>query len=527
MSCKLASCAIALMVIGLFALPMYAQAVAPEIQTATELRPLDDPANPYLGQYQEWDIWTYEHFRPGMDGKAIMAELSGPAPELPKVQLAGFMQLGTDEEGQLHLWTYQKVDAEGFLVPAGPAGPKLPGLTTYAFASGPIERAVYDDWTMQVNAGVASKYPPIPAFIGEHVPLRLVFVPNGEFAVKGPLGLGNTAEFDMQASSQLASRERWYRYSAEGELLGTTGVVGMGWRDQSWMLLYWPELSAKIEEMEQQGLAPQFHGAAIGFAPPQYRSYSNEVDSLWDRERPFPQLTAQDIVECYDYTGQPVPVEDAWSGELTFENRVQQLDAPIVRLYYEAQLWSGYTTDGPSPYDGLSNGPVIAGSGYVSPVAAYPRKGGKYEFVEKPVVRALDAPGNPYAGMYSEWDRLCFEQNGQYVKKQTEILNSNWQARQKLVDDAKAAGKSLEQFKVEHPELAQGFPDENFEELGIVTLFGHVDDNGYLIPMSKTRMWPGSRSVSDYATDWVISATLQFDDETLQRFEDWKASLEQ
>ncbi|MCB1220783.1 MAG: hypothetical protein H7A35_05085 [Planctomycetales bacterium] len=506
-------------------IPVYAQA-APEVHPATELRPLDDPANPYLGQYQEWDIWTYEHFRPGMDGKAIMAELSGPAPELPKVQLAGFMQLGTDEEGQLHLWTYQKVDAEGFLVPAGPAGPKLPGLTTYAFASGPIEQAVYDDWTMQVNAGVASRYPPIPAFIGEHVPLCLVFVPNGEFAVKGPLGLGNTEKYDMQENSSMAARERWYRYSVDGELLGMTGVVGRGFYDNSWILLYWPELQSKIMEMDQEGLSASFRHGTVSFSPSNARHYSNEADALWDREKVFTRNAEAEVVECYDYYGQPISVEEAWSDFDDMPRVGQQIDAPIIKLYYDAQLSVGYTRSEASPFSGLSNGPVLAGDGYEPPVAAYPRKGGSYEFIEKPVVRALDAPGNPYAGMYSEWDRLCFENNGQYVKKQTEILNSNWQARQKLADDAKAAGKSLEQFKEEHPELAQGFPDENFEELGIVTLFGHVDDNGYLIPMAKTRMWPGSRSVIDYATDWVISATLQFDEETLKRFEDWKASQE-
>ena len=379
---------------------------------------------------------------------------------------------------------------------------------------------------MQVNAGVASKYPPIPAFIGEHAPLSLVFVPNGEFAVKGPLGLGNTEKYDPQESSRLAARERWYRYNAEGELLGMTGVVGRGFHDNSWILLYWPDLQSKIQEMDQRGLSASFRHGTVSFAPSNTRSYDNEADSLWDSDKPFARTTAEDVVECYDYHGQPIPVEEAWSDSDDLRRVGQQMDAPIIKLYYDAQLSVGYTSNEASSFSGQANGPVMVSPDYEPPVAAYPGRGGNYDFVEKPVVRALDAPGNPYLGMYSEWDRLCFEHCGEHAPRQMELLTSNRQARQQLVDDAKAAGKTLEQFRQEHPELASGYPSEGLEEEGILTLFGHVDDNGYLIPMAKTRMWPGSRSVSDYATDWVISATLQFDEETLRRFEDWKASLE-
>ena len=502
--------------------PVMAQGFIP----VEELKPLDDPNNPYAGQYAEWDIWAHEHFRPGMDAKAITADLTGEVPDAPRVLTVAFLQLAADAAGNLHLWTYQKVDGNGYLVPAATPHKEVDSQN-YAFASGPIERTVYDAWVLQVNAAVAIGYPPIPAFIGEHAPLSVVMVPNGEFAVKGPLGLGDTENFDMQASSRMASRERWYRYSAEGELLGQTGVVGRGWHDNSWMLLYCPELTAKLEEMRGQGLDPSFRYGTVSFVPSTSRTYSNEADALWDQGKPFPTKTAEDVVECYDYNGQPFDVNQAWSDGGDIRKRARQLDAPIVRAYYLAQLSVGHTSAEPSPFMGRANGPFIANADYRPPVAAYPRSGGQYDFTEKPVVRDLDAPGNPYAGQYSEWDRLCFEHAGEFAPARLEKLNTQRNAMNQLVEDAKQAGKTLEQFRQENPELATGFVSENFSDDGVVTLFCHVDANGYLIPMSRTRMWPGSRSASDQVTDWVISASLQFDAETMQRFEAWKAGLEQ
>lgn len=509
----------------ILALPITASAQMKATHTATELRPLDDPENPYRGQYREWDVWAYEHFRPGMDGEDIMAELPGVVPDLPKVRLASFLQLAADAEGQLHLWTYQKVDEDGFLVPAGLPGSPTPELRTFAFASGPIERETYEEWMLQVNAAAATRYPPIPAFIGENPPLQVAFVPNGEFAVKGPLGLGDTEEYDMQAASQLSARERWYRYSAEGELLGMTGVVGRGWRDQSWMLLYWPQLPQKIEEMKQQGLEAKYRGDLVAFAPSRSRSYTNEADMLWDRDRPFPENSAADIVECYDLTGNPVPAEEAWPDEPSFETSVKQLDAPILKTFYEAQLAVGYTTREPSPFAGQPNGPQLATDEYRPPVAAYPSRGGDTTFTEKLLVRELDSPGNPYAGQYSEWDRLCLESYGKVNQQEMKILNDEMRRKQRLVDEAKAEGMSLEEFKRNGPAIHYGVPTSTYRDAGVVTLFCYVDDDGYVIPMSRLHSWSGARTDGSQRTEWMISATVSMDEQQLQRFEDWKAEV--
>ena len=525
---------------GQFIAPGKAPERPPEV-LVTELRPLDDPDNPYVGQYEEWDIWAFEHFRPGMNAQAIMAELQPPEPKRSGVSLASPLYLWSDAAGQPVLWTAHRVDNDGFLLPyelssknfgredlrfGSGAGQPVREMAQ-AFASGLIERAQYDAWQLQYTARSASRYPPIPAFIGEQPPLRLVFVPNGEFAVKGHLGLGDIDNFDMQSSGDLASRERWYRYSADGELLGQTGVVGMGWRDASWMMLYWPGLPEKIEEMKEQSLAPQFRSGTVSFAPSTARIYTNEADALWDQDKPFPQTTAADVVECYDYQGQPIPVEQAWPASGYFEDRARQLDAPIVKIFYEAQLAVGYTADAPIPFAGLPNGPQLATADYRPPVVAYPARGGDYTFTEKLIVKPLDAPGNPYAGQYSEWDQLCYGHYGEHNKQYSRIFSEELDARQQLANDAKAAGQSLEEFKQANPGLNFGMDSELLEDAGIVTLFCYVDDNGYLIPMSLTRSWPGAATDMDYHTDWTISATLSMDEEQRARFAEWQSSQEQ
>jgi hypothetical protein len=515
------------------------QAERPPEVLATELRPLNDPENPYAGQYEEWDIWAYEHFRPGLNAQAIMAELQPPERDGSRVRLASPLYLWNDADGNPVLMIGQRVDNDGFLVPAqladqndgrqqrrfGSGAGQTVLEMAQAFASGPIELAQYDAWQLQITADAACKHAPIPAFIGEHPPVCIVFVPNGEFAVKGMLGLGDTEHYDMQASGDLAARERWYRYSPEGELLGMTGVVGMGWRDDSWMLLYWPDLPEKIEEMKAQGLTPKFRSGTVSFAPDTTRSYTSEADSLWDRDRPWPQTTAADVVECYDYLGQPYPVELAWPAEGRPENRAQQLDAPIVKTYYEAQLSVGYTTDAPSPHAGQANGPQLATADYFPPVVAYPAIGGDYSFTEKLIVKALDAPGNPYAGQYSEWDRLCYEHYGEHNEEYSQIFSEELDARQKLASDAKAQGQTLEEFKQANPGLNFGMESELMEDAGIVSMFCYVDDEGYLIPMSLTRSSPGGGLNKDYRTDWNISATISMDAQQRARYEEWQATL--
>lgn len=505
-----------------------AQPERPSEVLATELRPLDDPENPYAGQYEEWDIWAYEHFRPGMNAQAIMADMAGPVPNPSKVMVGGPLHLALDNAGELQLWTNHHVDSEGFLIPSG-RGEDITGRKArefpQAFASGPIEQAQNDEWQLQITARSACKYGPIPAFIGEQPPVRLVFVPNGEFAVKGMLGLGDTDNFDIQTSGDLAARERWYRYSPEGELLGMTGVVGMGWRDDSWILLYWPELPQKIAEMKKLDLVPQFKSGTVSFAPSTARTYSNEADFLWDTDKLHSQTTAADVVECYDYLGQPIPVEQAWPTDGRMEDRARQLDAPIVKMYYEAQLAVGYTTDTPSPYAGQASGPQIATADYSPPVVAYPSMGGDYTFTEKLIVKALDTPGNPYAGQYSEWDRLCLEHYGERDREHLRLLNEGRNANLQLVDNARVAGQSLEEFKQANPDYATGFPAELPENSGFVSLFCYVDDDGYVVPMSQLHSWTGARTDGTQRTDWNISATISMDEEQRARFTEWKAGL--
>jgi hypothetical protein len=106
----------------------------------------------------------------------------------------------------------------------------------------------------------------------------------------------------------------------------------------------------------------------------------------------------------------------------------------------------------------------------------------KPEDIKQPsvIVKPLDAPGNPYAGQYSEYDRWAVEHYNMYVTPENDYF---WQL-------------GLAQAQGFHP--SGGSPSDNPVDVsrGLSLIFTAVDDNGFVVPH-------GYRAPDDLPDDYV------------------------
>lgn len=226
-------------------------------------RPLDDPANPYKDQYEQFDYWIYDR----VSGKArgnykveVMAqiyEIDNPNPGLPEGWAGATCSM--DPAGYLlPLWLGMAQDEyqPSQRICDYPCSRGTLGQHLYDPSGGPrpqaelIRVSAPEDSFPPTNAGavrdllVAQQYPSIPVWIADSPPLAVLFVPNGEFLFYGDPGM-------HEATTPLQANAPVLRYNARGELLGRYTGLGENIGDIDWKSIYWPgvkELRARAEE---------------------------------------------------------------------------------------------------------------------------------------------------------------------------------------------------------------------------------------------------------------------------------------
>jgi hypothetical protein len=222
------------------------------------VRPLDDPANPWVGQYSALDRWAYAHFASPDRAEALLAapaadaappvlslavpvNASGwpiPLVEYERLKAAASDRVRSEDQGRTVLEYYQchkkgpydlSLDkyspTEYFYIAAGPADPALAAEAE----------------ALQVRSK-AERYPAIPAWLGEAPPLAAVFLPEAEILTCGELGERYQPDPPGQyyGSRDWQLGDPWRRYSASGELLETRQPAVTGSR--SWMQLWSPAI---------------------------------------------------------------------------------------------------------------------------------------------------------------------------------------------------------------------------------------------------------------------------------------------
>jgi hypothetical protein len=257
-----------------------------------ELRPLDDPLNPWRGQYEAWDRWALQHYggndperdehmRRQSDELQAAARLALKEGRVfNEFELMKPYEPGPDSSWRdLHVY----VDPQGFQIPMRAVwqrelstrslrpGQGEPPSRHYSYhAGGKMDSELlqaYDGAHAQMIAGAA---PRIPAWLAEAAPEHCVFMTDGRIAVE---------------SRDASGGRLWRLCSPEGELVWELPAAGLG----DWREFYGEELDRIRLNATARGQTASdwFAGTLLLLEEPGGR-----------------------IVGAYDYTGKPLPVSE-------------------------------------------------------------------------------------------------------------------------------------------------------------------------------------------------------------------------
>lgn len=238
------------------------------------MRDFADPANPYLGQYNEWDYWCLANAN-AMTNEDWTAWTEGSVPETRRM-----LSYGVDKDGfpvpllaQRQQQMEQQHDAA-----QQPESSCVVSFIVY----GDIPPAL-DLRMLQAEMQLKAQYaPPIPQWLAQQPPLWALILPTGEVVTAGELGTGR--DFDMNYTRQLKedlAPYSCYRYSPDGRLLGQTQP------DEQWYTMFWPEATATLSQYNPDDTIYWIENGYVIV-----RDYRN-----WN------------VTALFDYDGTPLPVD--------------------------------------------------------------------------------------------------------------------------------------------------------------------------------------------------------------------------
>jgi hypothetical protein len=286
------------------------------------VKPLDDPDNPYRGQYGPWDQWIMQQHgirNPREDAhmqeqsRRMTEEMRKAQEEGRKPQTSGMWRgyVPTLDDP----WTRfsMRVDEQGFVVPlllreeeqlkVRKAREQRPAPSIYLQdppapqfrieGGGIMPPEIAAPLLQEIKARGLREFPPEPpAWMKAAPPHTFMVMPNGEYVTNGALGSWkeNWQQEQMQPVEGGVKIDRasrgWYRYSADGELLGSVP-------EGSWLQLFNPNYASL-----------ELSGKSQGYDAYEYGGYL-----IWVKQGAPEAPLAGDggtIVAKWDYLGNPV-----------------------------------------------------------------------------------------------------------------------------------------------------------------------------------------------------------------------------
>jgi hypothetical protein len=477
---RLLHCWAALMLVMLTFMAVAWAAESPPTATAidgfsVEVRPLDDPANPYLGQYDDQDRWIVEHWRTAPAEDERQEYYSSYKPEQDLLPVRRHLTFGT-------------VDREGWLIPGAVSRQRVYSDLTVRdqanwghpkteseplavlWADGPLSKEAHDLLIRESRHHSAAGHPVIPAWLGEHLPLEAVFVPNGEILAYGELGLV-LPEDDERWRFRAPPGERWYRYSADGRLLSTHDVFDLN-GPSDWRAIYNPGVR-DLGGAAADGTTLTTIGLQGGFTA--------IAKPLTVSANPVFERPQYEILSAVDFLGNPVDLDAVQ------DPRIWRMGMQSAKKYlaetYAAQVELGLTDPhAQSPWVGTDEGPVLASGSWKPKVVATK---GQYPDEEGVLLRGIDDPENPYRGQYAAWDLWLLENVGRQDPKMNEYFNAQYQRLEQL--KAKKEGREPDPAIMEE----RGYPHDPANPWQQFTV--SVDAEGFPLPrmveVRRNREW--------------------------------------
>ncbi|MCC7476982.1 hypothetical protein IT575_00870 [bacterium] len=482
------------------------------------LKSLDDPANPYRDEYSPFDRWAHQHqIYPSRDELSAFSGTRSPEGQA--------IRSSYPEGYELY---HCQTDAQGFQIPytrmmtrfeRNVEGEQLGDVLLkgwFGFYDSEAQREEYASRAQFYAGGVApaelltqreellwekraALYPPVPVWLGQNPPLYSIFVPHGEILCYGPLGLEVTGIPGRSGGQNYVyllepCGELWYRYSADGKLLGKYDL-GSYSIYPDWRVIYWPGagevLGGFINQRTAQTNRQRYqHSNSYGYAAIlDYGEQGHGYQADGSEARP------QSLAGLWDFDGKVVDPATRLSAQRQYCGN--NLDRDTIRRLHKAQLALGIVSaDSHSPYAGTAEGPVIAqGPRPWQPIATgRDRSRGFFldpvcaEAVERPrdwvLVRALDDPANPYRGQYRAWDHWAYQNAHRMVPDEP----IDWQKYQERYKELQilAAREKRELSREEHEELQGYMSNKAPEDWQRLTVY--VDKDGWPLPLNQKRM---------------------------------------
>jgi len=454
------------------------------------VRPLDDPDNPYKDKYGPWDIWVWDNYHAGyQQGTYTFFWFKGK-----------MSSLGPDGEPMPENWQHQAlvVNEEGFAVPSTinyiqsstysddttvrellyPERSSDAGVFEL-HATGVFPEGFADQKQQARIAAMAEVLPPIPAWLGEHPPLKTVFSPIGEFVTYGELDL-HYRELIQDGNLVNASRfqdEIWYRYSADGELLGSFNKPGQRWTSvNSWAEVYCQEINNKTESARNvltgKGRITTTHDVVHGFHGLFLIPDEESGTGLYPDEGYYERYKQRELVKAWDLFGNEIDPDTPANVKHSFLGQTYPRDWLID--IYSAQVKLGLTDPGAiSTFAGKDNGPQ-----QVDPTPRFPRlvAGKDSHYGDGVEVNDPDDPANPYFGEYQEWDYWLIEHVDNYNPREAEDRRIQHAELDKRVKEKIAAGESVTKRDRYVPPYRKP-ADDPWQKYTI-----YVTDEGWVIP---------------------------------------------
>lgn len=339
-------------------------AVAPAASDAlAPVGALDDPANPYLGQYSEIDRWIYDNawsyaelvaFRRKYAAAAEASRAGNKSTSdirymVTEVDEAGWMKpvatLQSDGDGQpqipggLALVEYDRIWREQErerrdrfhreVVKAKPA----PRSMLY---SAPAAEDLYLAYELSKYDGPAARYPRIPHWLADNPPYKAVLVPNGEVITQGKPGQRAEVQYDQERGPVITPIHDWYRYSPDGVLLETRQedpeyAKTTTSKTTFWNHFYWPDA--------QRALLTELETTRDTFVPSRKRGcYWVQFVPLSGDQR-FDVNAERTVQAAYAYDGTPLDLDAPIPAQLLADC---QLMSSEIKAIHDAQQALGF-----------------------------------------------------------------------------------------------------------------------------------------------------------------------------------------